>query len=548
MRMFPPRLLQRIALTCLSLCLPLAASAAVSDFLKTPNDSVVSRGEFVRATVQSLGLSTDKGALTQKYLRPVPKQLVPFVGAAEKSKALVVFGKDLGLSKGITRGEALSVIVAFQHLSPTTQTEHAYSDVTKGSSMEDAVLIAIEKNWMTANRPNVFGVNLLLTGREARELLRNAVGERSETTIESGQQPAKIPAKVIQIKTRDVTQLPQQELLRTIWQLLNDQFLYQDKIVPDEAAYKAAEALVNSLGDQYTTFMRPADAKQFQEQIKGELSGIGAQVEYADGALTVIAPISGSPAEKAGVKAGDKITAVDGVSLVGLDLAKAISKVRGAIGTVAKLTIRRGSNEIEISVTRDIVRMPEIDISYQGDIAIVKLVQFGTTTDTKLRGLLVDVQKRSPSGLVLDLRNNPGGLLHAAEIVLSNFLPEGSGVAVIKSKKLEHTEVTSDAPTISKDVPMVVLVNKGSASASEIVAGALQDYGRATIMGETTYGKGTVQQVVEFRDGSSMKMTIAEWLSPKGRKINGVGVSPDVEVKASDARDEQLLRAIDALR
>jgi carboxyl-terminal processing protease len=178
----------------------------------------------------------------------------------------------------------------------------------------------------------------------------------------------------------------------------------------------------------------------------------------------------------------------------------------------------------------------------------VKLVQFGSLTEKELRSLMTDIQAEKPAGVILDLRNNPGGLLHAAQLVLSNFLPKGSSIATIAARSQKYDDVTEDEPTIASTVPVVVLVNGGSASASEIVAGALQDYKRATIVGEKTFGKGTVQQIVEFRDGSGLKMTIAEWLTPKGRKIDGVGVTPDVVIALSTDRDEQLLKAVSIIR
>jgi len=538
------RFLQRAAVFTLTIVVPFTSSAAtVTEVLKVKDDANVSRGEFVRAAVSSLGLTLDSKKSSTTYTRPVPKALLPYVNTAQKQGALTVFGKDLSLSKAITRGEAVTVLVQLQKMKPVSRTA-TFTDVTKGSDMEAAVRVAVEKDWIKPVRSNLFGSARTLTGAEAKKLLKKVTGS-SATSIDGNEN---LPTFTIQVKKREAAELPESELLKTVWQLLNDEYLYQEKIEQKEAGYKAAESLVNSLNDPYTIFMRPVDAQQFNETMEGEISGIGAQVEYKDNALTVIAPISGSPAMEAGIKPGDRITAVDGTSLAGLNLIQAVQKIRGLKGTDVKLSIKRDNNEIEITVTRNIVQMPEIEISFQNDIAIVKLVQFGQKTDRELRDLLKDVQAQNPDGVIIDLRNNPGGLLHAAEIVVSNFVPKGSAVAVIKSKSEEFTEVTVDEPTIKADVPVVVLVNKGSASASEIVAGALQDHKRATIMGEKTFGKGTVQQIVEFRDGSSLKMTIAEWLTPKGRKINGTGVEPDQLVTAGEGRDEVLLRAIDMLR
>lgn len=540
------RLPQRIGAFLLALAVPFASGAASIDaVLTTPDDAIVSRGEFLRAAVNALDLPA--AALQGDYMRPVPRGFQPYVGAAEKRDALGVFGNDLGLGRPITRGQALVVLMKLQNARPVAR-NISFSDVRAGTDMEQAVRVAVEKEWAQPVRVNVFGVNRSLTGREARQILRKATGDDTGTIEIGPVNNARTPSVTIQYRKADTVQIPEADFLRTVWQLLNNQYLYDENIDNKEAAYKAAEGLVNSLDDPYTTFMRPIDSRLFQEQIDGSVTGIGAQVEYKDDALIIVAPLSGSPAEKAGVRAGDRILKVDGESLSGLDLLRAVEKVRGPQGSSVTLTINRDGSEFDLTIRRDIVTLPEIDISFQSDIAVVKIAQFGRTTDTQLRALLTETATEEPAGIIIDLRNNPGGLLHAAEIVLSNFLPQGSAVAVIKSKDGEYTEVTADAPTIGADIPVIVLVNKGSASASEIVAGALQDHGRATIMGEQTFGKGTVQQIVEFRDGSSMKMTIAEWFSPKGNKINGAGVTPDVVVGQSDDRDEQMLRAIEAIR
>jgi len=538
------RFVHQLSLFLLLISIPLTsfgASAAAS-----AEGATINRGEFLRLAITELALPvTPKALPTGAYTRAIPKALQPYVSVAEKQSALTLFGKNLILSKSITRGEAAAVLASLLHLEPMGS-KMAFSDVKSGSAIERGVRSAVEKGWMKPVRSNLFGADRTLTSKEAKSMLQKASG-RQNTEIDPTAQ-TKVPSVTVKYTTT-TKDIPESALLRTLWQLLNQQYLYTDKINDKDAGYKAAEALVNSVGDPYTVFMRPVDAKQFQTQIDGQVSGIGAQVEYHDNALTVISPISGSPSQKAGVKPSDIIIKVDGVSLAGMTLVEAVDKVRGPKGTTVTLTIMRDGNQIEIKVTRDTVKLPEIDISMQDGIGVVRLVQFGQTTDTQLRSLMADLSAKKPKGIVLDLRNNPGGLLHAAEITVSNFLPEGSAVAIIKSKGQEFTEVTSDKPTIDVDTPMVVLMNKGSASASEIVAGALQDHKRATIIGELSFGKGTVQQIIEFKDGSSVKMTIAEWLTPKGRVINKTGVTPDIPVVAGDGtRDEQLLKALDLLR
>ena len=504
-------------------------------------ESYMSRGNFIRDAVQILGISPDDDVETPT--ERIPPALLPYIGAALKRGALKIFGTSIEQDKTITRGEAAVILMELQNLSSKNVAPGKFSDVSKDSPYSKAVQLAIDRQWLKAYRPKIFGVSRPLTTREANLLLKRVKNLPKPVQNSDGSYTQTIK---INLRKTEKT-LPKDAILNTIWQLLNDEYLYKDKINGEEAAYRAAEGIVQSLGDPYTVFMRPATNQNFITQIQGEVTGIGAQVEQKDGVLIIVTPLKGSPAEKAGLLPGDEIIAVDGTSLAGLSFQDAVNKVRGPKGSTVKLKIRRNGGELEISVQRDVVKVPEIEISFQGTIAVVKLHQFGQITDRDLRSLMSDVQKKNPTGVILDLRNNPGGLLHAADIVVSNFLPAGSPVASIVASEKTTTETTAEAPTILPSVPVVVLVNKGSASASEIVAGALQDAKRAKIVGETTFGKGTVQQVLQFTDGSSLKMTIAEWKTPLGRKIDGVGVTPDIVLAPGD-RDEQMLKALEMLR
>jgi carboxyl-terminal processing protease len=273
-------------------------------------------------------------------------------------------------------------------------------------------------------------------------------------------------------------------------------------------------------------------------------------VEQKDNVLVIVSPLPGSPAEKAGLLPGDEILSVNDESLLNLGYQDAVDKVRGPKGSTANLVIRRNGSEIKVPVVRDTVTIPDLEVVYQDNVAIVKLHQFGQLTDTDFLQQMQEVKKKNPRGVILDLRNNPGGLLDAAKVVAGAFLPDGSPYVNIYEAGVADPEVdkTEGTPIFGSDVPMVILVNKGSASAAEIVAGALQDAGRAKLVGEQTFGKGTVQQIFTFGDGSSLKMTIAEWKTPLGRKIDGIGVAPDITLAASETGDVQLDRAMGLLR
>ncbi|MDD4627794.1 MAG: S41 family peptidase [Candidatus Peribacteraceae bacterium] len=520
-------------------------AADVADVLKTPDQTFVTRGEFIRAAVKLLGIPEEAGA-TLPYRR-VPKNLEKVVSAAYARGALATFGKELFPGQPVNLGQALEVLTVLKGL--TADSAEDYRDLNGATAgLKRAVQAALDQQWVEPKSSSIFGVKDLLTGKEARILLRKVMGEGGAE--DGGTQEDAIPTIRIEFKSpgsQPAGELPKSQILEALWKIVNDDYLYSDKISQEDAAYRAAEGLVESLNDPYSTFFRPATARNFQTRINGEISGIGAQVEDRAGVLTIVTPLTGSPAEKAGLKPNDEILSVDGVSIVGLPYEEAVDKVRGPKGSPVKLHIRRNGSEFDVSVIRDMIKVPEIDVKWREQIAVVQLMQFGKLTDTDLRSIMQDVAKKKPLGVILDLRNNPGGLLHAADVVVSNFLPVGSPVSIIKSRTGEKTEVTDLPATIDASVPMVVLVNKGSASASEIVAGALQDAGRATVVGEQSFGKGTVQEILEFSDHSSLKLTIAEWLTPKRRKIDGIGVKPDIIVPASE-RDDQLLKAVDIIK
>jgi carboxyl-terminal processing protease len=520
-----------------------AASILAREAIITPDGSVITRAEFIRASVKILELPLIRDG-DLPYERKIPSGLQTYVLTAFKRGALSIFGDELLYGRDITRGEALHVMRMLTGISPRSIQD--FIDVENGSDLEAATSVAVQEDWMKPLRSTRFGVHRKLTGKEGRLFLARVVSEVPEAP--QGTVTVEVPKIKIVLTPKERPKLPKSQILETVWELLNDEFLYKENINPEETAYKMAEAIVESMDDPYTTFLRPIPAKEFQVHIQGELSGIGTQVEYLNNILTVVTPLRGSPAEKAGMKPGDKILAVDGENVVGIGFMEAVDKVRGPKGSKALLRINRNGVEFDISVIRDVIRIPEIEVDMHGNVAVIRLVQFGRTTDRELRGILANLESQGIGGYILDLRNNPGGLLHAATVVLSNFLPVGSPIAKIASRGEEYLEETTEQPTVSPEKPLVVLINGGSASASEIVAGALQDYDRATILGEKSYGKGTVQQVIEFTDGSGIKLTIAEWFTPNGRKINGVGIAPDRRVEEEDDRDVQLLRALELTR
>lgn len=327
---------------------------------------------------------------------------------------------------------------------------------------------------------------------------------------------------------------------------------YDGEINHDKETEGAIAGMVASLGDPYTVYLDEASSKQLNDDLKGELSGIGIEVGIKNNRLTVIAPIDETPADRAGLKSGDVIAAIDNTDSSTLTLDEAVNKIRGEEGTQVKLLIIRGSN----SPQEHVIRREKITVASvtnqvkEDNIGYIKIRRFGDDTISAVRSAAAELNNLGVKAVVIDLRDNPGGYLDGAVKITSEF--QASGVVVEERSKFDKNPKKQEAARggIMTDIPVVLLVNEGSASASEIMAGSLKDNGRAVLVGEKTYGKGSVQEVVELSNGKSLKVTVAHWYTPKGVNITKEGIKPDVEVKNStddfnNGNDPQLQKAIE---
>jgi carboxyl-terminal processing protease len=286
--------------------------------------------------------------------------------------------------------------------------------------------------------------------------------------------------------------------------------------------------------DPHSAYMTPEMYKEIQVETKGEFGGVGIQIGIKDSRLAVIAPIEGTPAHKAGVKAGDFIIKVNDDTTKDLTLMEAVQKMRGPKGTKVSLTIQRDgvTDPLVFTLVRDTIKIESVKAKMiEGNIAYVRLTQFQEQSGKDLAKALKQFKDQKVQGTILDLRNNPGGLLTAAVEVSEQFVGPGKLIVYIKGRDGRKDEYTSRAKEQTEESPMIVLVNEGSASASEIVAGALQDWGRAVIVGNTTFGKGSVQTILPLTDGSGLRLTTAKYYTPKGRSIQSTGITPDILVK-----------------
>ncbi|MFA7244012.1 MAG: S41 family peptidase [Patescibacteria group bacterium] len=329
------------------------------------------------------------------------------------------------------------------------------------------------------------------------------------------------------------------------WNKLNQDSV--DTINPQNLVYGAISGMLNSLNDPYTVYFTPEENKKFQEDMSGQFEGIGVEVTEVNNSLTIVAPLPDSPAEKAGIKAKDVIISVDGQNAFDLGFQGTIDKIRGTSGTDVTLVLSRPGQDqnITIRVTREKITVPSVTLEYKTldgkKFAYVTIRQFGDDTNNLFDGIANDILKNKPDGIVLDLRNNPGGYLDSAVDVASYFLDGGNVVSEVEKDNKKKDYKTIRRATL-KDYPLAVMVNDGSASAAEILAGAIKDRARGEIIGTTTFGKGSVQILEELKDGSAIKVTIAKWLTPNGNTIDKVGIKPDLEIKAdTNASDDNIL-------
>ncbi len=346
-----------------------------------------------------------------------------------------------------------------------------------------------------------------------------------------------------------------------VWNLAEERFLDPKAVESDEMIAGAINGMLDSLNDQgHTRYLTPEQAKYQQEALEGEFEGIGAYIRQEGEYPTIVAPIEGSPAEAAGIEAGDMILRVNGETTRGLELEEVIRRVRGKPGTTVKLQIQHLEQEapVEITVKRAAITVPMVTWRMlPGKVALIKLSRFGDTAKPEVQQALNEAKQQGAQKLIFDLRNNPGGLLPQAIGVTSQFLPEGETILRVRDRNGKEEVYKSNESQPETELPMVVLINQGSASSSEIFTGALQDYGRAKVIGVQTPGAGSVLSPIQLDDGSAVYLGTAEWLTPKGRKIRHEGVKPDITeglpidvepltpTTAKRLTDEQLLETED---
>ncbi|MBL7057887.1 S41 family peptidase [Patescibacteria group bacterium] len=346
------------------------------------------------------------------------------------------------------------------------------------------------------------------------------------------------------------------KLFWELWDMVRESYVDQGEINDKKMFYGAMNGMIASIGDPYTIFMEPQEAREFEEDLNGKFEGIGAEIGIRDEILTIIAPLEGMPAEKAGLMSGDKVLAIDGEVTIGITIDEAVKKIRGDKGTNVTLTITRdGLGETQdITITRNTIVVNSLKTEYIKDKNIykIKITNFNHDTINLMEEAVSEIVAKKPDGIIIDLRNNPGGYLEIAIELASEWVEDGIVVSEQFGDGKKNDFLARGRARLS-EYKTIILVNQGSASASEILAGALRDYDIAKLIGKKTFGKGSVQSLENLSDGSQLKVTVAKWLTPDGYNINKEGLEPDFEVEYTKEdyeakKDPQLDAAIEFLK
>ena len=369
----------------------------------------------------------------------------------------------------------------------------------------------------------------------------------------------KIPSveKIFSVSNKELSKPKEVDfsLFWDVWKDVEDSYVDKNRINREDMVYGAISGMVKSLGDPYTVFLDPKEAKKFKDDVSGSFEGIGAEIGLRKNIITVISPLKDTPAEKAGLRAGDKILKIGDVITIDMSVEEAVSLIRGPKGTEVILTITRDGFEKarEIRIIRGTIKIPIVEFEMKGSVAYVALYHFTANSSLELKNALRNALNDGAKGMILDLRNNPGGYLDVSIDIASIFLPIGETVVIEDFGNGKRDEYKSYGPGVLKDFPMVVLINEGSASASEILAGALRDVRGVQLIGQKTFGKVSVQELKDLDLGASLKVTIAKWLTPGGYSISEGGLKPDIEIEMTDEdfdekRDPQLDKAMEIVK
>lgn len=480
-------------------------------------------------------------------------EIAPYLRQAV-SMGILSAAEDFPTNEPITELEGLKYILEAKDIDPPKRPSPSFRRRVGLLSPRSGAIRYMEAGFaseiLTSRDVQTFAPHRNLTRRKLVQWLYNHVeaGEKKESVTDTLRYRINSPNRQSyrnssQRRTSSSTAssaqkellIPDGKILQGVLDQIESRYRFPEEVTQEkkrQMVNAGIRAMVQALGDKYTNYIQPEDVAKFKENLDGTFEGIGAFVDMVDGKFTIQSPIKGSPAEAVGIEAGDVVTQVDEEDISDLDLHSIINMIKGPAGTEVDLKIQRGTQLIDFTVVRGKITVPALDLTWKDSVPIIGLHQFNRDTGSKLREMIrTEIFPKDPRGIVIDVRNNPGGYLTTAVQISGLFLEEGTELFHVEHKTQKQTYKAPTDGMLKDYENIVILQNKGSASASEIIASVLQDYRRATIVGSPSLGKGTVQDIMNFTNGGVLKLTIAKWLSPKGNWIHETGVIPDVEVE-----------------
>ncbi len=527
-------------------------------------DKLITRGEFLKMVFNDIGYKAAPSLGATPFVDvPSGNWITPYVQKALQINAISATGAQpkFNPTNPINKVDALKIAFAIEGIPTPYYTDidpqELFSDVSPSAWYAYLARAAKLNGIVSSKQPEMFWANHLLTRGDAAELIYEIEVLRQSTLDGSSPNQTSVISQNPSTSNLDdlssqLVNNPKFNILLDVWDRANSEYYGKSKINQDELIYGAIKGLVDKLGDQYTVFEEPSDALGLQQYLAGQFEGVGIFLNFTNNQLVILKTVPGSPADKAGLQTGDVIQKINDQSVANLTINQAMDLIKGATGTTVTLSIERNNQTFNDTLTRTEITISSISGKMMNNLAYVSVSEFTQTTPDDFTKTLSDLSKQSPKGYILDLRSNPGGYLDSALAMLGHFVPKGTTVVSTKSSDGTTNAFQATGDDELKGKPLVVLVDQDTASAAEIMAGALQDLKLAKLVGVKTYGKGSVQEITNYTDNSLLKITIAHWLTPNGRDINGAGLTPDVNIELDQTQllkgtDNQLNKAVDTL-
>ncbi len=540
-------------------------------------DSIVTHNFFWMLLISEAGFSNGitSGDLPSN-INP-DSIIAPFLRQASRL-GLLNTNKEYLENTPVTELEALKIILASKNIDipnrPSVRFRKKVGKISPRSGAIRYMEAGHASHILSALDVSTFAPHRNLSRKKFVTWLHNYVvgGEKQESTIETSRYSSNNPNRrsFADLQKREQTKVPKAlknasqtltipdgKILEAVLAQIESSFRFDDQLTVEkkrDMINAGIRAMVEAMDDKYSSYIQPKDVSKFKDSLDGKFSGVGAFVDMIDGKFTIESPIKGSPAEDAGLEPGDIVIEVDGENIESEDTHTIVNMIKGEAGTDVTLNILREGRRIDFTITRGEITVPALDLKWEKAIPIIGIHQFSRNTGTQLKQMIAnDILPKNPRGIIIDVRSNPGGYLTTAVQVSSLFFEEGRELFHVEYRKQKETYKAPNDGILKGFDNIVLLQNKGSASASEILAAVLKDYNRATIIGTPSLGKGTVQDVTNFNNGGVLKLTVAKWLSPKGNWVHETGVIPDIEMEAQTVEqrradiDPPLDRAINAV-